>query len=144
MIGLTRTDAATASLLLTLEAAVTALMAWSIFHENYDRRVALGMAYLIAGAAILSWSGAPTISNMLGPLAIVGACIAWGLDNNLTRKISLADPLQIVELKGLIAGPFNLVLGLLLGAAIPRFSTTLIAGVVEVHSKNAPLRDLIH
>ena len=144
MIGLTRTDAATASLLLTLEAAVTALMAWFIFHENYDRRVALGMAYLIAGAAILSWSGAPTISNMLGPLAIVGACIAWGLDNNLTRKISLADPLQIVELKGLIAGPFNLVLGLLLGAAIPRFSTTLIAGVVEVHSKNAPLRDLIH
>jgi len=65
MIGLTRTDAATASLLLTLEAAVTALMAWFIFHENYDRRVALGMAYLIAGAAILSWSGAPTINNML-------------------------------------------------------------------------------
>ena len=67
---------------------------------------------------------------MLGPLAIVGACIAWGLDNNLTRKISLANPLQIVELNGLTAGPFNLVLSLLLGATIPRFSTTLIAGVV--------------
>jgi drug/metabolite transporter (DMT)-like permease len=65
MVGLTRTDAATASLLLTLEAAATALMAWFIFRENYDRRIALGMAYLIAGAAILSWSGAPTINNML-------------------------------------------------------------------------------
>jgi drug/metabolite transporter (DMT)-like permease len=130
--GLMRTDAASASLLLTLEAAATALMAWFIFHENYDRRIALGMACLIAGAGILSWSGAPTptVDNMLGPLAIVGACIAWGLDNNLTRKVSLADPLQIVELKGLIAGPFNLFLGLLLGAAIPKISTALIAGAV--------------
>jgi drug/metabolite transporter (DMT)-like permease len=130
MVGLTGTDAATASLLLTLEAAVTALMAWFIFHENYDRRIALGMGCLIAGAFVLSWSGAPTTDSILGPLAIVGACIAWGLDNNLTRKVSRADPLQIVELKGLIAGPFNLGLGLLLGAAIPRFSTMLIASVV--------------
>jgi drug/metabolite transporter (DMT)-like permease len=130
MVGLTPTDAATASLLLTLEAAVTALMAWFIFQENYDRRVALGMACVIAGAGVLSWSGTPTVENMLGPLAIVGACIAWGLDNNLTRKVSLADPLQIVELKGLIAGPFNLVLGLLLGAIMPRISTALIAGIV--------------
>jgi drug/metabolite transporter (DMT)-like permease len=67
---------------------------------------------------------------MLGPLAIVGACVAWALDNNLTRKVSLADPLQIVELKGLIAGPFNLALGLLLGATMPRISIALIAGVV--------------
>jgi drug/metabolite transporter (DMT)-like permease len=130
MSGLTRTDAATASLLLTLEASATALMAWFIFHENYDRRIALGMACLIAGAGILSWSGAPTEDDVLGPLAIVGACIAWGLDNNLTRKVSLADPLQIVELKGLIAGPFNLILALLLGATIPRISISLIAGVV--------------
>jgi drug/metabolite transporter (DMT)-like permease len=77
MSGLTRTDAATASLLLTLEASVTALMAWFLFHENYDRRIALGMACLMAGVGILSWSGAPTVDNMLGPLAIVGACIAW-------------------------------------------------------------------
>ena len=130
MAGLTRTDAATASLLLTLEGAATALMAWFIFHENYDRRIALGMACLVLGAVWLSWEGAPTIENMLGPLAIVGACIAWALDNNLTRKVSLADPLQIVELKGLIAGPFNLLLGLSLGTAMPSISAALIAGVV--------------
>jgi drug/metabolite transporter (DMT)-like permease len=130
MVGLARTDAAAASLLLTLEGAATALMAWFIFHENFDRRVALGMACLLAGAAVLSWSGTPTLDNLIGPLAIAGACLAWGLDNNLTRKVSLSDPLQIVELKGLIAGPFNLVLGLLLGAAIPSWSTALIAGVV--------------
>ena len=114
-----RTDAAAASLLLTLEGVATALMAWFIFHENFDRRIALGMACLVAGAAVLSWSGQPTLSSLVGPLAIVGACLAWGLDNNLTRKVSLADPLQIVELKGLIAGPCNIVLGLWMGGALP-------------------------
>jgi drug/metabolite transporter (DMT)-like permease len=130
MAGLARTDAAAASLLLTLEGAATALMAWFIFHENFDRRIALGIAFLLAGAAVLSWSGAPAVQSLIGPLAIFGACLAWGLDNNLTRKVSLADPLQIVQFKGLIAGPFNLVLGLALGAALPGLSAVLIAGVV--------------
>jgi drug/metabolite transporter (DMT)-like permease len=130
MVGLARTDAASASLLLTLEGVATALMAWFIFHENFDRRIALGMAFLVAGAAVLSWSGTPTLGTFIGPLAIVGACLCWGLDNNLTRKVSLADPLQVVELKGLIAGPFNLVLGLSIGAQIPGLSTMMIAGVV--------------
>ena len=108
MLGLARTPAATASLLLTIEGAATALLAWFVFHENFDRRIALGMACLVAGAATVSWSGTPTIESFAGPLAIIGACVAWGIDNNLTRKVSLADPLQIAQWKGLIAGPVNL------------------------------------
>ncbi len=130
MVGLARTDAAAASLLLTLEGVATALLAWFVFHENFDRRIALGMACLVAGAIVLSWTGQPTMSGLFGPLAIAGACAAWGLDNNLTRKVSLADPLQIVELKGLIAGPVNLVLGLWIGGGLPALSPLLIAGVV--------------
>jgi drug/metabolite transporter (DMT)-like permease len=130
MAGLARTDAATASLLLTLEGAATAVIAWFVFHENFDRRIALGMLCLVAGAAVVSWSGVPTAATVLGPLAIAGACLAWGLDNNLTRKVSLADPLQIVELKGLVAGPFNLVLGLSIGAALPAISGIMVAGCV--------------
>lgn len=130
MLGLARTDAASASLLLTLEGAATALMAWFIFRENFDRRIALGMVFLVAGAMVLAWTGTPTLADVIGPLAIVGACVAWGLDNNLTRKVSLADPLQIVELKGLLAGPFNLVLGLVAGAALPDLTPALFAGVV--------------
>ncbi len=89
MAGLVRTDAATASLLLTFEGAVTALMAWFIFHENFDRRIAAGMGCLVAGAAALSWSDTLTIGSFAGPILIVGACIAWALDNNLTRKYRL-------------------------------------------------------
>jgi drug/metabolite transporter (DMT)-like permease len=79
---------------------------------------------------VLSWSGQPQLSGLLGPLAIVGACLAWGLDNNLTRKVSLADPLQIVELKGLIAGPVNLALGFLAGGQVPGLTATVLAGLV--------------
>ncbi len=127
MYGLTATDAATASLLLTLEGPATALLAWFVFKENYDRRIAFGMAFLILGAGLLSWSGTPTLTSLVGPLAIAGACLAWGLDNNLTRKVSLADPLQIVEVKELVAGTFNLLLGLLSGASLPEVSSLTIA-----------------
>lgn len=130
MVGLQQTDASAASLLLTLEGVATALMAWFIFHENFDRRIAVGMACLVAGAIVLSWSGRPELSGLLGPLAIVGACAAWGLDNNLTRKVSLSDPLQIVELKGLIAGPVSLALGFIVGGHLPPLSVATTAGLV--------------
>jgi drug/metabolite transporter (DMT)-like permease len=129
MWGLGRTEAATASLLLALEGAATALIAWFVFRESFDRRIFLGMACLVAGAIVLSWSGKPTLDDVAGPIAILGACVAWGFDNNLTRKVSLADPLQIVQLKGLIAGPFNVALALLAGAMVP-LSPILLFAVV--------------
>ncbi|HWF93355.1 MAG TPA: EamA family transporter [Xanthobacteraceae bacterium] len=130
MIGLTGTEAATASLLLTFEGAATALIAWLFFRESYGLRLVLGMACLVSGAAALAWSGPPILSAMTGPLAIVGACFAWSLDNNFTRKISLADPLQIVEIKGLVAGPVNLALGLWAGGSLPPLTTSLLAASI--------------
>lgn len=130
MLGLARTDAATASLLLTFEGVATAMLAWFAFGEHFDRRIALGMGCLVAGAMVLAWSGTPSFAVLTGPLAIVAACLAWGLDNNLTRKVSLADPLQIAELKGLIAGPINLGLGLAAGASLPGLWPAIAASMV--------------
>ena len=73
MTGLARTDAAAGSLFLTLEGAATALMAWYVFHENFDRRVALGMICLVAGASVLAWSGTPTLASVVGPIAVLSA-----------------------------------------------------------------------
>jgi drug/metabolite transporter (DMT)-like permease len=144
MSGLSRTDAASASLLLTLEGVATALLAWFVFHENFDRRIAVGMASLVAGAAVLSWSGQPTLAGLLGPAAIIGACIAWGLDNNFTRKVSLADPLQIVELKGLAAGPVNLAIGLWVGASLPSPTPMVLAGAVGFLGYGVSLALFVH
>ena len=91
------------SLLLTLEGVLTALLAWFVFKESFDRRIALGMLSIVAGAVVLNWRSDATLGDLIGPAAIVGACLAWALDNNLTRKVSLSDPVQIAMIKGLVA-----------------------------------------
>ena len=117
MFGLARTDAASASLLLNLEGLATMGIAWLVFRENVDRRLLLGAFAILAGAALLSWQG--TASLNWGALLIAGACLCWGIDNNLTRKLSSADPVQIAMVKGLVAGAFNLLLALARGASLP-------------------------
>jgi drug/metabolite transporter (DMT)-like permease len=111
MAGLATTPASTASLLLNLEGLATLAIAWLVFRENVDRRLRIGAAAIRGGAVLLSWRGGPA-GGGLGMLVIAGACLAWGIDNNLTRKLSGADPVQIAMLKGLAAGAVNLALAL--------------------------------
>jgi drug/metabolite transporter (DMT)-like permease len=127
--GLARTDAASGALLLNLEGLATMGIAWVVFHENVDRQLLLGAFAILAGAALLSWQGR-SVTVDLGALMIAGACLAWGIDNNLTRKLSSADPVQTAMLKGLAARTVNLVLALLQGAGLPPAGTVLAAGVV--------------
>lgn len=119
MLGLARMQAAPASLLLNAEAVFTALIAWFVFRENVDRRVAFGMAAIVGGGVVLSWPGQATWPGWQPTLLVAGACLAWAIDNNLTRKVSLADATWIAMVKGLAAGATNLVLALALGAAWP-------------------------
>ncbi|CRY53729.1 cobalt-nickel resistance (export) protein [Yersinia intermedia] len=119
MIGLTGMPASGASLLLNAEGVFTALLAWFAFKENFDRRIALGMIVIVAGAAILSWPGEAHFAGLWPTLAILGACFAWGIDNNLTRKVSLTDATWIASVKGLVAGIVNLSLAFVLGATLP-------------------------
>jgi drug/metabolite transporter (DMT)-like permease len=119
MVGLSRTPASSASLLLNLEAVLTALLAWIVFHENVDRRIALGMLAIVAGGVVLSWEGRAAWGGLAGPLAIAGACVCWAVDNNLTQKVSGGDPARIAMLKGLTAGTVNTVVALALGASFP-------------------------
>jgi drug/metabolite transporter (DMT)-like permease len=108
--GLTHMAASSASLLLNAEGVFTALLAWFVFRENFDSRIALGMVAIVAGAIVLSWSGNWHVVSWWPSLAVLGACLAWGLDNNLTRRVSLAEPTWIACIKGLVAGTTNLIL----------------------------------
>lgn len=119
MAGLFRTSASSASLLLNLEGVFTAVIAWFVFRENFDRRIALGMAAIVAGGIVLSWEGHVEWGSLGGPLAVAGATLCWGIDNNLTQKVSARDPVQIAMLKGLIAGSVNTAIALVLGASWP-------------------------
>jgi len=106
--------------MLNAESVFTAGLAWFAFKENFDSRIALGMITTIIGAVILSWPGGEIHMGGLWPsLAILGACLAWGIDNNLTRKVSLTDASWIASVKGLVAGTVNMGLAFLLGAKFP-------------------------
>lgn len=129
MSGLAQTGAATASLLLNLEGLATMAIAWIVFREHVDQRLLLGALSILAGAVLLSWQGDGVAVNT-GALLVAVACLAWGIDNNLTRKLSSADPLQIAMIKGFVAGSVNLVLSLSLGAALPGVSDVIAVGIV--------------
>ncbi|NUT74101.1 EamA family transporter [Pseudomonas sp. C1C7] len=119
MVGLTGMPASGASLLLNAEGVFTALLAWFAFKENFDRYIALGMVAIVAGALVLSWPSEAHFAGLWPTLAVLGACFAWGIDNNLTRKVSLTDATWIASVKGLIAGSVNLVLAFVVGATLP-------------------------
>src|SRR6185312_4635054 len=104
MYGLVTSAASTASLLLNLEAVFTALLAWFLFKENFDRSIALGMVAIVGGGALLAWVPGQRAGASLGLLLIVAACLCWALDNNLTRKVSASDAVMVACLKGLVAG----------------------------------------
>ncbi len=119
MFGLSRMPASAASLLLNAEAVFTALLAWFIFRENFDRRIATGMLAIVAGAVALSWPGQARFGEAWPALAVLAACLAWAIDNNLTRKVALNNATWIAAVKGLAAGAVNLLLALGAGSALP-------------------------
>lgn len=131
MLGLANMPATGAALLLNAESIFTALLAWFIFKENVNRRTALGMLAIVLGAVSLSWSQATGFFALGWPaLAILGACLAWGLDNNLTRRVSQVDASWIASIKGTVAGSVNLALALFAGASLP--SPPLLLGAAGV------------
>lgn len=130
LFGLMLSSASEAALLLNLESVLTLGLAWVAFRENVDRRLLIGAAAIVAGAVVLSWPKEASLDLNWGPLLIAAACLAWAIDNNFTRKVSAADPMQIAMVKGLVAGTVNVVIALAAGAAWPSFAAVGQAGVL--------------
>jgi drug/metabolite transporter (DMT)-like permease len=107
LFGLAQSSASEASLLLNLESVLTLVIAWVVFKENVDRWLMIGAVSIVAGAVVLSWPEEVGVGLSWGPTLIAAACLAWAIDNNLTRKVSAADPMQIAMVKGLAAGTVN-------------------------------------
>jgi drug/metabolite transporter (DMT)-like permease len=129
MIGLTKVPASSASLFLNLESVFTALLAWFVFNEYVDYKIALGMLSIVIGSLILSWKGNLT-QNIQGPMLIAGACLCWAIDNNLTRKISGSNPVQIAMIKSFIAGLINTSFAVFYGLLLPDYLILFTAGTI--------------
>ena len=121
LFGLDLSDAASASLLLNLEAVFTLLLAWIVFGEHVDRRLFIGAVCIVAGALLLSWQG--DVGKLSwGAILVALACVSWAIDNNLTRKISGSDPFVLAAIKGLVAGGVNTALALYAGSQWPQLA----------------------
>jgi drug/metabolite transporter (DMT)-like permease len=133
MYGLAGTSAAATALLLNLEPIFTVLLAWFVFGEGVDGRIAFGMTAIAAGALVLAWQGPSATGRPASLVAIAAACLLWAIDNNLTRKVALTDPVQIASLKGCAAGVVNVVVALSRGAGLPspvRISAAALLGLL--------------
>jgi drug/metabolite transporter (DMT)-like permease len=140
MTGLAGMPASGASLLLNAEAVFTALLAWIVFRENFDRRIAIGMAAIVLGAVVIAWRADARLGSAWAAALVVGACLLWGVDNNLTRKVALTDASFIAMAKGLIAGVTNITLALALGAdAFPAAYVVGLAMLIGLASYGASL-----
>lgn len=121
MWGLARTSGIASSLMGSSEAVFTALLAWFFFKEKIGRLAALALALVVAGGLLLAWpdqaATGNTVSTPAGLAAITAAYLGWGLDNNLTRKLSHNDPLLTAGLRGIGCGTLMLLLAHFAGGA---------------------------
>ena len=101
--GLQHTSGVSASLMLTLEAVFTALLAWRLYGETVDKRVVVAMVALLAGGVILALDqGFQGGAQLMGLLAVMAATVAWGIDNTLSRGVADRDPGQVVLAKSVL------------------------------------------
>lgn len=128
MVGLRTTPAASAALLLNLEAVFTALGAWLVVKEHADRGIVIAMMIIVIGGMLLSVDPNGGFALTAGAIAIIGACACWGVDNVATRPLGLRDPRQVGAVKGIGAGTANLAIGLATGGHLPRVA--IVGGAV--------------
>lgn len=123
--GLQRTSGSSASLMLTLEALFTAVLAWRLYGETMDRRVGLAMLFLLAGGvALVAEQGLAGSVQLSGLLAVLLATVAWGIDNTLSRGVSERDPGQVVLAKATLGATATLGLAITFGEPVPAITAT--------------------
>ncbi len=110
LLGLSRTSAHISALLTNTETIFTMGLAVLFFGDFLLRREALGAVLILGGATLLAWAGATQAGSTSwhGPLLLLGAGLAWGLDNNFSQRIASKGPIQIAMIKGIVAGLVNL------------------------------------
>ncbi len=121
MLGLNSTTAINASLLANAETVFTILLAFVIFSERLSMRESLAVLILIICAVAittnLEFSFEGLTSGMAGNLLIIGACLCWAIDNNLSKGLGRRnDILDVVSVKSIMGGTICFVFAVALGA----------------------------
>ena len=132
--GLQRLSGVVTSLLLNLEAPFTILLAVVCFREHLDKPETMGAMLIIAAAAVLNYRPGDVRVDFLGFAAVMAACLCWAIDNNLSQRVSLRDPIVVTRIKTLGAGACTVSLALLTGQSVPRPSILMAALMLGLFS----------
>jgi drug/metabolite transporter (DMT)-like permease len=127
--GLAFLSAGSASLLLNLEAVFTMGIALVVGREHLSSKGIAAAVLILAGAVIIG-GGTTSGSTLHGAVLIALACLGWGIDNNISQRLSIRDPMQIALLKSVGASVPMLLLAGLTGARFPTPQAT--AGVLVI------------
>jgi drug/metabolite transporter (DMT)-like permease len=119
LIGLQRVSGVAGALLLNLEAVFTMALAVLLFGDRLSRDEAWAAALVVLGAAVVSYQPGQLTGDWLGAVAIAGACLSWGIDNHLTQRLAIRDPVAIVQIKPWALAQCNLLPALVAGAHLP-------------------------
>jgi len=124
--GLQRTSGTSASLMLTLEALFTAVLAWKLYHETMDRRVWVALLLLLTGGMVLILDqGQQGDAQWVGLVAVLVATAAWGIDNTLSRGVADRDPGQVVWVKAALGAVATATVAVSMGESRPSLTATL-------------------
>jgi drug/metabolite transporter (DMT)-like permease len=119
VMGIRRTDAATSSLLLTLEAPFTVVLARLFLREHLGRRALVAAALISCGGLLLASRSPATGNTATGIALVMAAMLGWALDNVISRSLADHDPLTLVALKGAFGGCASAAIAALLGETLP-------------------------
>lgn len=127
--GLHLASAASVSLWLNLELAVTAVLGTVFFRDHLGPLGWLGALLSLTASVLLSFAAG--VAGLGAGGLVFLACVCWGLDNHLTALIDDMTPSQIAFWKGIVAGSANLAVGLScapLGVGLALLSAALLVG----------------
>ena len=144
LIGLQHVSGVVGALLLNAEAPFTILIAVVFLGEHLGARGVAAGSVVAAGAIALTYGPGEFRGEPIGVLAILGACASWAIDNNLTQRLSLRDPIAIARTKGLCAGSIAIGLSLLLGQPFPSATQATMAVLLGVVSYGISLVLVVH
>ena len=125
VVGLRKTDAATASLLLALEAPFTLALARLFLREHIGSRVVAAALLILVGGGGLVSASLGSATALAGTAFVAAAAFAWAVDNILSRQLADHDPVKIVVLKGILGALLSSVVGVIVGEAAPRWTAAL-------------------
>lgn len=120
LIGVKETNGSLVGLLSNTELIFTLMIALLFFREKLSRFSWIASILIVFGLIIANYQGM-SIQFEIGSLWIILGTLFWGLENNVSKKLSFGNPLFVVIFKGIGTGIGTLIIAFIINEVAPTF-----------------------